>query len=55
MYHLQYTAQMMQAFIDAGKRSELMPYPPKTSMAHAAQTPVHRIERNSERELLGRP
>jgi len=56
--HLQNTAQMTQAFIDAGKRFELMLYPRKTHSLYgaAAQTDMFtRMQRHFEHELLGRP
>ena len=56
--HLQNTAQMTEAFINAGKRFQLMLYPRKlhSIAGTAAQTDLFtRIEEHFERELLGRP
>jgi dipeptidyl-peptidase-4 len=56
--HLQNTVQMAQAFIDSGKRFQLMLYPRKLhSLAGtAAQTDLFtRMQEHFERELLGRP
>jgi len=56
--HLQNTAQMTQAFIDAGKRFQLMLYPRKlhSIAGAAAQTDLFtRIEQHFGHELLGRP
>jgi len=56
--HLQNTIQMTQAFIDAGKRFELMLYPRKTHSIYgaAAQADLFtRMQQHFERELLGRP
>ncbi|MGA9207256.1 MAG: DPP IV N-terminal domain-containing protein, partial [Terriglobales bacterium] len=55
--HLQNTMQMMQAFIDAGKRFQLMLYPRKlhSISGTAAQTDLFtRMQEHFERELLGR-
>jgi dipeptidyl-peptidase-4 len=56
--HLQNTMQMTQAFIEAGKRFELMLYPRKLhSISGApAQTDLFtRMQQHFEHELLGRP
>jgi dipeptidyl-peptidase-4 len=56
--HLQNTMQMMQAFIGAGKRFQLMLYPRKlhSISGTAAQTDLFtRMEQHFEHELLGRP
>jgi dipeptidyl-peptidase-4 len=56
--HLQNTMQMTQAFIDAGKRFQLMLYPRKlhSISGTAAQTDLFtRMEQHFEHELLGRP
>ena len=56
--HLQNTVQMTQAFIDTGKRFQLMLYPRKlhSISGTAAQTDLFtRIEQHFERELLGHP
>ncbi len=55
--HLQNTVQMMQAFIDAGKRFHLMLYPRKlhSISGTAAQTDLFtRMQEHFERELLNR-
>jgi len=56
--HCQNTVQMTQAFIDAGKRFQLMLYPRKlhSISGTAAQTDLFtRMQEHFERELLGRP
>jgi dipeptidyl-peptidase-4 len=56
--HLQNTMQVAQAFIEAGKRFQLMLYPRKlhSISGTAAQTDLFtRIELHFERELLSRP
>ncbi len=56
--HLQNTMQMTQAFIDAGKRFQLMLYPRKlhSISGTAAQTDLFtRMEQHFEHELLNRP
>ncbi len=56
--HPQNTLQMTQAFINAGRRFELMLYPRKThsiSGAEAQTDLFHRIQDHFERHLLGAP
>ena len=56
--HLQNTMQMTQAFVDTGKRFQLMLYPRKlhSISGTAAQTDLFsRIEQHFEHELLNRP
>jgi dipeptidyl-peptidase-4 len=56
--HFQNSIQMTEAFIQSGKRFELMVYPRKThgiSGAHARTDLFTRIQRHFEKELLGRP
>jgi len=56
--HLHGVLQVTQAFVEAGKRFELMLYPRKTHSIYgaAAQTDLFtRMQQHFEHELLGRP
>lgn len=56
--HMQHTMQMMEAFIEAGKRFELMLYPRQTHSVAGAAARIDlftRMQQHFEKELLGRP